>query len=160
MILTTNKLLQIAPRAAFPDSHHPFLSLSHSSHQPSCPVCSSAAGVEVEVCGQLQRYEVLAVLEFSSERKRMSVVVRRPCGSLTLFCKGADTVMLERLAGAGLGFRRGLGVCSGTSRRPPGCVWCVLVKEVVDLIWQTGLAMSLVSLSGIAVKDCIACIQT
>ncbi|WIA18543.1 hypothetical protein OEZ85_009989 [Tetradesmus obliquus] len=62
----------------------------------------SAAGIEVEVQGQLVRYELLAVLEFSSDRKRMSVVVRCPAGQLRLISKGADNVMLARLAGAGL----------------------------------------------------------
>ncbi|KAG6963542.1 hypothetical protein JG687_00006507 [Phytophthora cactorum] len=42
-------------------------------------------------------YEVLEVLEFNSTRKRMSVIVKGPKGELTLFCKGADTVMYERL---------------------------------------------------------------
>ncbi|KAF4046157.1 Pleckstrin homology domain-containing proteinoLip ATPase C [Phytophthora infestans] len=42
-------------------------------------------------------YEVLEVLEFNSTRKRMSVIVKGPQGELKLFCKGADTVMYERL---------------------------------------------------------------
>jgi phospholipid-transporting ATPase len=46
-------------------------------------------------------YEVLNVLEFNSTRKRMSVVVRDPDGALLLFCKGADSVIYERLALAG-----------------------------------------------------------
>ncbi|GMF18722.1 unnamed protein product [Phytophthora lilii] len=42
-------------------------------------------------------YEVLEVLEFNSTRKRMSVIMKGPNGELKLFCKGADTVMYERL---------------------------------------------------------------
>lgn len=42
-------------------------------------------------------YEILDVIEFSSKRKRMSVVVRCPDGRLWLICKGADTIMLPRL---------------------------------------------------------------
>lgn len=61
----------------------------------------SAAGIEVEVNGQLRRVELLAVLEFSSDRKRMSVVVRHADGQVQLITKGADNVMLERLDGAG-----------------------------------------------------------
>ncbi|KAF6252040.1 hypothetical protein COO60DRAFT_1463913 [Scenedesmus sp. NREL 46B-D3] len=64
--------------------------------------CRSAAGIEVEAGGRLLRYELLAVLEFSSDRKRMSVVVRCPQGHLQLISKGADNVMLARLAGAAL----------------------------------------------------------
>lgn len=44
-------------------------------------------------------YELLNVLEFSSARKRMSVIVRK-CdeeGRLFLLCKGADNIIFERL---------------------------------------------------------------
>lgn len=42
-------------------------------------------------------YEILDVVEFSSKRKRMSVIVRCPDGRLWLICKGADSIMLPRL---------------------------------------------------------------
>ncbi|WCJ21754.1 Phospholipid-transporting ATPase 3 [Euphorbia peplus] len=55
----------------------------------------------VEKIGQMQdvSYEILNVLEFNSTRKRQSVVCRFPDGRLVLYCKGADTVIYERLAG-------------------------------------------------------------
>ncbi|GAB4849200.1 Probable phospholipid-transporting ATPase 8 [Ancistrocladus abbreviatus] len=43
-------------------------------------------------------YELLHVLEFSSSRKRMSVIIRNDKHQLQLFCKGADSVMFERLS--------------------------------------------------------------
>ncbi|CAL1413760.1 unnamed protein product [Linum trigynum] len=43
-------------------------------------------------------YEILNVLEFNSTRKRQSVVCRYADGRLVLYCKGADTVIYERLA--------------------------------------------------------------
>ncbi|OMP06279.1 Cation-transporting P-type ATPase, partial [Corchorus capsularis] len=43
-------------------------------------------------------YKLLNVLEFNSSRKRMSVIVRDEEGKLLLLCKGADSVMFERLA--------------------------------------------------------------
>ncbi|XVE91344.1 hypothetical protein REPUB_Repub01dG0001600 [Reevesia pubescens] len=43
-------------------------------------------------------YKLLNVLEFDSSRKRMSVIVRDEEGKLLLLCKGADSVMFERLA--------------------------------------------------------------
>ncbi|KAL2943226.1 putative phospholipid-transporting ATPase 8 [Bienertia sinuspersici] len=46
-------------------------------------------------------YELLHVLEFSSSRKRMSVIVRNQENKLLLLCKGADSVMLERLSEEG-----------------------------------------------------------
>ncbi|KAL9016500.1 MAG: hypothetical protein Q9185_006158 [Variospora sp. 1 TL-2023] len=42
-------------------------------------------------------YELLAVCEFNSTRKRMSTIYRCPDGKLRCYCKGADTVILERL---------------------------------------------------------------
>ncbi|KAJ3694341.1 hypothetical protein LUZ60_009821 [Juncus effusus] len=42
-------------------------------------------------------YSLLNILEFSSARKRMSVIVRDENGKLLLLSKGADSVMFERL---------------------------------------------------------------
>ena len=42
-------------------------------------------------------YELLDVLDFDSDRKRMSVIVKFPDGKIVLICKGADTVIVERL---------------------------------------------------------------
>ncbi|KAK6928340.1 P-type ATPase, C-terminal [Dillenia turbinata] len=49
-------------------------------------------------------YNLLHVLEFSSSRKRMSVIVRTPENQLLLLCKGADSVMFERLSKNGRAF--------------------------------------------------------
>ena len=43
-------------------------------------------------------YELLAVCEFNSTRKRMSCTYRCPDGKIRCYCKGADTVILERLS--------------------------------------------------------------
>ncbi|KAJ4973240.1 hypothetical protein NE237_006414 [Protea cynaroides] len=43
-------------------------------------------------------YKLLHVLEFSSSRKRMSVIVKNEQNQLLLFSKGADSVMFERLS--------------------------------------------------------------
>ncbi|CAE6467155.1 unnamed protein product [Rhizoctonia solani] len=59
----------------------------------------SSTAVDIEVMGQAERYVPLKVLEFNSTRKRMSVIVRDPQGRLVLYCKGADSVIYERLAG-------------------------------------------------------------
>lgn len=45
-----------------------------------------------------KEYEVLNICEFNSTRKRMSAVLRCPDGKVRIYCKGADTVILERLA--------------------------------------------------------------
>ncbi|KAJ2794824.1 phospholipid transporting ATPase, partial [Coemansia helicoidea] len=47
--------------------------------------------------GQEQTFQLLATLEFTSVRKRMSAVVRREDGRIMLLCKGADSVIIERI---------------------------------------------------------------
>lgn len=42
-------------------------------------------------------YQVLDVIEFSSQRKRMSVIVRMPDNAICVICKGADNVITARL---------------------------------------------------------------
>ncbi|KAL6117541.1 phospholipid-transporting ATPase IA isoform X2 [Pungitius pungitius] len=54
--------------------------------------------VIVEMPGAEEKYELLHVLEFTSTRKRMSVIMRTPSGKIRLYCKGADTVIYDRLA--------------------------------------------------------------
>ena len=45
----------------------------------------------------IETYQVLDVVEFSSKRKRMSIIVRMPDGKICVICKGADNVIRERL---------------------------------------------------------------
>lgn len=54
--------------------------------------------------GPLEKYELLNILEFTSARKRMSVVLRKldgDDGRLFLLTKGADNVIFERLRKGG-----------------------------------------------------------
>uniref|UniRef100_A0A8D0HF46 Phospholipid-transporting ATPase n=1 Tax=Sphenodon punctatus TaxID=8508 RepID=A0A8D0HF46_SPHPU len=53
--------------------------------------------ITISEMGIERTYDVLAILDFNSDRKRMSVVVRDPNGNIRLYCKGADTVIYERL---------------------------------------------------------------
>lgn len=43
--------------------------------------------VEIDALGEVRKYEILNVLEFTSTRKRMSVIVRNPKGEIKLYCK-------------------------------------------------------------------------
>jgi phospholipid-transporting ATPase len=54
--------------------------------------------VTITVEGEEYEYELLAVCEFNSTRKRMSTIFRCPDGKVRCYCKGADTVIVERLA--------------------------------------------------------------
>ncbi|XP_025054241.1 phospholipid-transporting ATPase IC isoform X1 [Alligator sinensis] len=53
--------------------------------------------ITISEMGIERTYDVLAILDFNSDRKRMSVIVREPDGRIRLYCKGADTVIYERL---------------------------------------------------------------
>ncbi|XP_049296342.1 probable phospholipid-transporting ATPase IA isoform X5 [Anopheles funestus] len=61
--------------------------------------------VEIEALGVQERFEILNVLEFTSTRKRMSVIARNSKSEIKLYCKGADTVIYERLAPDGVAYR-------------------------------------------------------
>ena len=63
---------------------------------------------ETDSGGQEQRhvYEILDVIEFSSKRGRMSIIVRCPDGRIWLLCKGADSVIVPRLNQAALATRK------------------------------------------------------
>ena len=45
-----------------------------------------------------REYQILNLLEFTSKRKRMSVIVRDEDGQIFLLCKGADSIIFDRLA--------------------------------------------------------------
>ena len=60
-------------------------------------VARKPRSVTIMVSGQEYEYELLAVCEFNSTRKRMSTIFRCPDGKIRCYCKGADTVILERL---------------------------------------------------------------
>ncbi|CAL0332437.1 unnamed protein product [Lupinus luteus] len=53
----------------------------------------AASGQVVE-----REYKILNLLDFTSKRKRMSVIVHDEEGSIILFCKGADSIIFDRLS--------------------------------------------------------------
>ncbi|XP_048358974.1 phospholipid-transporting ATPase IC [Sphaerodactylus townsendi] len=53
--------------------------------------------ITISEMGIVRTYDVLAILDFNSDRKRMSIIIRDPNGKIQLYCKGADTVIYERL---------------------------------------------------------------
>ncbi|XP_051881908.1 LOW QUALITY PROTEIN: phospholipid-transporting ATPase IH [Pristis pectinata] len=46
---------------------------------------------------EVERYELLEILNFDSVRRRMSVIVRSELGEIILFCKGADSSIFPRV---------------------------------------------------------------
>lgn len=47
--------------------------------------------------GETRKYKLLHVLEFNSDRKRMSVIVRDTENRVMVVCKGADSIINARL---------------------------------------------------------------
>ncbi|OBA19315.1 phospholipid-translocating P-type ATPase [Metschnikowia bicuspidata var. bicuspidata NRRL YB-4993] len=70
-------------------------------------------------------YEILDVIEFTSARKRMSIVVRFPDSRIAVFCKGADNVILENLKNAELAKQKARDITLSSNDRK------VLEAEVV-----------------------------
>ncbi|XP_058452757.1 phospholipid-transporting ATPase ID isoform X3 [Malaya genurostris] len=52
--------------------------------------------ITIEVMGRTEEYELLSILDFNNVRKRMSVILRRN-DTIILYCKGADSVIYDRL---------------------------------------------------------------
>lgn len=50
----------------------------------------------LEVHGQTKRYQLLDIMEFTSKRKRMSVIVRDEEGKIIMLTKGADNMIIDR----------------------------------------------------------------
>jgi magnesium-transporting ATPase (P-type) len=74
------------------------------SARPAAVVTAAAVGVSTTGtffpaagASTLQQYEILHILPFNSDRKRMSLICACPDGAIRLYCKGADTTMLPRL---------------------------------------------------------------
>ncbi|ELR61467.1 hypothetical protein M91_14854, partial [Bos mutus] len=96
--------------------------------------------VIIEAMGQEQTFGILNVLEFSSDRKRMSVIVRTPSGQLRLYCKGASrwsVSLLHMLEGSH-------GVPRGLTKRRWGCLaglrtLCVAYADLTEQDYEEWL---------------------
>ncbi|XP_036304480.1 phospholipid-transporting ATPase IF isoform X7 [Pipistrellus kuhlii] len=60
---------------------------------------NSEETMEVKILGKLERYRLLHILEFDSDRRRMSVIVQGPSGEKFLFAKGAESSILPACIG-------------------------------------------------------------
>ncbi len=52
---------------------------------------------------RVEEYEQLALLDFTSKRKRMTVLIRTPDNKVKIYCKGADSMIQPLLRGAAEG---------------------------------------------------------
>ncbi|CAN4089112.1 unnamed protein product [Withania somnifera] len=55
-----------------------------------------------------KEYKILNLLDFTSKRKRMSVITRDDSGQILLLCKGADSIIYDRLAKNGRRFEEAM----------------------------------------------------
>ncbi|EGT42276.1 hypothetical protein CAEBREN_02513 [Caenorhabditis brenneri] len=53
--------------------------------------------ITIEVMGQEETHDLLSILDFNNERKRMSVIVKGSDGKIRLYCKGADMMIMQRI---------------------------------------------------------------
>lgn len=66
---------------------------------------------------RFETYSILDVIEFSSARKRMSIIVRMPDQRICVFCKGADTTIMQLMRLAVLAEEQAIKVQRRVSRR-------------------------------------------
>ncbi|XP_071778034.2 phospholipid-transporting ATPase IC [Centroberyx gerrardi] len=91
--------------------------------------------ITVSELGVTRQYQLLALLDFTSKRRRMSVLVREPEGRLKLYSKGADIVILERL-------QRDCPYQESTESAlelfAQACLrtLCVAVRSVPEVLWE------------------------
>jgi phospholipid-translocating ATPase len=64
-----------------------------------------------------ESYQVLDVIEFSSKRKRMSIIIRMPDGKICVFCKGADSAIMPRLKLSHLALQKATTIGRRASKR-------------------------------------------
>ena len=94
-VIVQQKEDRVEYNAASPDE----LALINAAKFFGCELKGRDEEGNVVLCwdSQTVKFTVLNVLEFTSTRKRMSVVVRSPNGTILLLTKGADSVIFSRL---------------------------------------------------------------
>lgn len=53
--------------------------------------------VQVDIKGKIKNFKLLNIIEFTSARKRMTVIVKTEEGKIKVMCKGADSIIIPRL---------------------------------------------------------------
>ncbi len=97
----------------------------------------NAGSVVLSVMGQRTVYEILHMIEFSSTRKRMTVVCKGPDGHIIVFCKGADDVIIGR-AKAVTKFEKGKLMSHINAFSAQGLRTLCLAVKFIDEKWWIG----------------------
>ncbi len=56
-----------------------------------------SSNMKITYNGNIEKYKLLEVLEFNSDRKRMSVILKDNQDRILLYSKGADSILFERM---------------------------------------------------------------
>lgn len=85
---------------------------------------------------KIEQYEILDVIDFTSLRKRMSVIVRFPDSRVGVICKGADNVIIDRLKYSEIARRKARDLMMSSSDRK---------TMEAELVLQSKMSMDLES---------------
>jgi phospholipid-translocating ATPase len=96
----------------------------------------------------IEVYEILDVIEFSSTRKRMSVVVKFPDGRICVICKGADSIVMRRLKLATLAAQKAAEVEKRADRRKSMEAQVALARRSTQVDRKRSLRRTSLALDG------------
>lgn len=94
-------------------------------------------------------YVVLDVIEFSSARKRMSIIVKFPDSRICLICKGADSIIIEKLKNSELAKQKAKEITLNATERKNMEADIVLQQRFSHEAQENGARDSIGSLSSI-----------
>lgn len=105
-----------------------------------------------------ETYQILDVIEFSSSRKRMSVIVRMPDHRICAFCKGADSTLIRLLRLSGLAIAKAVEIEQRVSARQSHEAQEALrraseAKSRKDSMTQKSVSIHRPSVSGMTAKS-------
>jgi phospholipid-translocating ATPase len=117
----TNEHGTISYQAASPDE----LALVQAAQELGYVVIDKVSGIlsirelptTRHAAATMEQYAILDVIEFSSKRKRMSVIVRFPDGRICIISKGADSVVMQLLRLAALAKQKNIEIEARATKR-------------------------------------------
>lgn len=71
--------------------------LTYSKELNACLVSRNDRSLTVSIAGNVETFDILAVIDFDSDRKRMSIILRRN-NCVIIYTKGADTVLFDLIS--------------------------------------------------------------
>lgn len=97
----------------------------------------------------IEVFEILDVIEFTSKRKRMSIIIRMPDGRICVLCKGADSALLPRLKLSNLAIQKAREVEIQANRRRSQEQENIIRRRSLHGTPRNSMALSRSSTSGV-----------